>query len=101
MTLETDHLFIGICADSPNSANKTCAARKIQENTKIKVGAVAQILRDYPEQVISNPTNLTELARIREVIDNLPANLKREVLARLNKSAQSLKDNAVNQEGEK
>jgi hypothetical protein len=98
MTMEIKHLLIGICADLPNSADKTCMARQIQGNIRIRIGAVAQILRDYPEQALSNPDNLTEIERIREIIHNLPTNIKNEVLARLNKSAQSLRDNAVNQE---
>lgn len=95
-TLSDEHLRIAIFADSPNSSDESCRSHNIYGQDKKRVGAVAQILRDYPEQVLVNPDNLAEMTRIKKIIYSLPGTLRKEVLDRLmhKKPARSPRDTA-------
>ena len=97
--LSDDQLRIAIYADSPSSADKSCLAHGIHGQTKIRIGAVAQILRDYPETVLSCGA-LKETARLRSLIDSMPNMLRNEILDRINikRAAWSLKDKVANKE---
>lgn len=96
MGLSVEHLRIAVLADSPNSADRTCIARGIRGQTRKRIGAVAQILRDYPEKVFSNPDRLLEMEKLREVIEALPAAMRQAIWKKMDGRiiARSLEDNA-------
>jgi len=97
--LSKEHLSLAVNADSPNSASKSCLVREIHEKNRIQISAVAQILRDFPEQILFNPDRLVVMTIIQKLIDDLPEMQKKAVTDRLAKNhARSLKDNAKNEE---
>lgn len=97
--LSDEKLLVAIRADSVNSARKSCDTNSIFGNTRIQIGAVAQILRDYPEQILFNPDKLSEMRRIRLLVRSLPCSIRKEVIKRIIKNfAQSLGDNAEKKE---
>ena len=82
-SLTDEHLLIAICADSPNSSDITCEVRGINGNIKKQIGAVAQILRDFPEQIMYGCQDNLDINRLIKLIHRLPEDSRINILIRL------------------
>lgn len=85
-SLTDEQLLIPICSDSPNSSDITCEVKGINGVIKKQLGAVSQIMRDYPEHILTNDGNSSEMQRIINLILVLPPIQKNEILKRLKNS---------------
>ena len=81
-TLTDEQILIGICADSPNSADVTCEVQGIRGVTKIQICAVAQILRDHSGEILFRSSNNKNITRLCNLIHALPQEMAKTIILR-------------------